>query len=148
MGEDALGANLTGRYRIRAIRPAFDDVHRLCSKTRDKFEIRRHALKLRFWPDVCTEADSGQVIDLDWEWVKSLPGSKVGELRIDDRIGGNDNLRIIFFQGPSEVIEPLPMIWVLRVMQKSRNNFSKHDLAIFRARRLLVLERFYNNHLR
>jgi hypothetical protein len=147
MREDAQGKHLTGTYRVRAIRPAFDDVHRLCRRVRDKMEIRKHSLKLRFWPNVQSEDEAGKLLDLDWSWVKSLPGLKIGELRIDDVIGGNDNLRIIFFQGPTSVKEPLPMLWVLRVMQKTRMDFSKHDLTVFRARRLLVLERFYHNPL-
>lgn len=141
-----VGERLTGSYRVRAIRPAFDDTNRLFRKARDNAILRRHALKLRYWPENHPEDQSGKLIDLDWEWVRSLPGLKVGELRIDDEIGGHDNLRIIFFVGDAAIREPLPMIWVLRVMQKKRNDFTKNDLATFRARRLLVIERFYDHH--
>lgn len=128
------GEHLTGTHRVRAIRPAFEDASGLLKKTREKCELRRHSLKLRYWPDT---------VDLSWSWIKSLDGMKVGELRIDDTIGGNDNLRIIFFVGDSSVKDPLPLIWVIRVMQKKRMDFSKNDLRIFKARRLLVIERFY-----
>ena len=134
---------LSGTRRVRAIRPAFCDVSRLCRRTRDKFEIRRHALKLRYWPDKHPADDSGKVLDVDWCWIRALRGLNIGELRIHDTIGGNDNLRIIFFEGDSAVRDPLPMVWVLCVMQKKRDDFSAHDLAVFKARRTLVLERFY-----
>lgn len=137
------GENLTGTRRVRAIRPAFDDVARLCKRTRDKIEVRRHALKLRYWPDKHPTDHCGKVLDLDWSWIRALPGLNIGELRVHDTIGGNDNLRIIFFEGDSSVREPLPMVWVLCVMQKKRDDFSVHNLAVFRARRTLVIERFY-----
>lgn len=138
------GENLTGSFRVRAIWPAFADVNGLFKNSRDKISVRRHSLKLRYWPEKHPEdVDSGQVLDLDWSWVRSLPGLKIGELRIQDVIGGHDNLRVIFFEGDSAVREPLPMLWVIRVMQKKRDDFSKHDLTIFKARRLLVVERFY-----
>jgi hypothetical protein len=139
-----VGEFLTGNFRVRAIRPAFGDVFKLCNKWSENAEIRRHSLKLRYWPSNHPEDESGKIIDLDWSWIKSMPGLNVGELRIRDDIAGNDNLRIIFFVGDAEVREPLPVIWILRVMQKSRDDFSKHDIATFRARRLLVVERFYN----
>jgi len=92
--------SLTGSFFVRAIRPAFADVNHLFNRTRDKIEVRRHALKLRYWPDSITTEPSGQVVDLDWSWIRSLDGLKVGELRVHDTIGGQDNLRIIFFVGP------------------------------------------------
>jgi hypothetical protein len=139
------GEYLTGRYRIRAIRPAFNDADSLVSTTRERIQLRRHALKLRFWPDQNPTDLSGKIVDLDWSWVRSIPSSKIGELRVHDVIGGNDNLRIIFFVGPAEVKIPLPQIWILRVLQKKRDDFSAHEISIFKARRDLVLERFYNS---
>ncbi len=110
---------------------------------KDNIRIRRHSLKLRYWPQQNPEDDSGQVLDIDWSWVQALKGKKVGELRIQDVIGGNDNLRVIFFVGDSAVREPLPMIWILRVMQKKRDHFSRADIKIFEARCTIVMERFY-----
>lgn len=66
----------------------------------------------------------------------------MGERRIDDVICGHDNLRLIFHVGSPEIREPMPMIWILRALQKTRDDFSNHDVAIFKARRLLVRERF------
>jgi hypothetical protein len=105
-------------------------------------EIRRHALKLRYWPEHHPADEAGKILDLDWEWIRALTGLRIGELRVADAIGGNDNLRVIFYVGNTEIREPLPMIWILRVLQKKRDDFSKHDVSIFKARRLLVIERF------
>lgn len=138
-----VGEFLKGNFRVRAIRPAFSDVYRLCDNWSENAEIRRHSLKLRYWPDNHPEDESGQLLDLDWSWIKSMPGMDVGELRVHDTIGGNDNLRIIFYVGDKKICEPLPMIWVIRVIQKARDDFSKHDITTFKARRLLVIERFY-----
>ena len=134
--------NLTGNYRVRVFKPAFDEVQKLCPRIKDRMVLRRHALKLRYWPQSHPTDDAGRILDLDWSWIRSLPGLRVGELRIDDVIGGNDNLRIIFYVGSSEIREPLPMIWVLRAMQKKREEFTTNDISIFRARRALVIERF------
>jgi hypothetical protein len=134
---------LTGNYFIRAVRPFFADGDHLFVRTRGKIEFRRHSLKLRYWPEEFTTEPSGQVVDLDWSWIKSLPGMKVGELRIHDTIGGHDNLRVIFFVGPPNERMPKTCIWLLAVIQKKRNDFSSHEIATFKARRTLVLERFY-----
>ena len=107
-------------------------------------EVRRHALKLRFWPERCPADDDGQLLDLDWSWVKALSGKRVGELRISDSIGGHDNIRVIFFDPHKQAEkEPMPMLWVLAVFQKKRDDFTKHQILVFKTRRKIVLERFY-----
>ena len=134
---------LTGNFRVRALRPAFDDVNHLFVRTRDKIEVRRHALKLRYWPDQFTTEESGQVVDLDWSWIRSLPSLRVGELRIHDTIGGHDNLRIIFFLGHECDPSAKRCIWILSVIQKARQDFSAQHIRVFKARWLLVCQRFY-----
>ena len=37
----------------------------------------------------------------------------------------------------------MPTIWVLGVLQKKRNDFSKANFVNFKARRQIVLTRFY-----
>lgn len=138
-----VGEHLTGNYHVRAIRPALQEAGRLCNRMRENMEIRRHALKLRYWPEQHPQDDSGQLLDLDWSWIRSMPGMDVGELRVRDHIAGHDNLRLIFFVGGPFASHPMPIIWILRVMQKDRDDFSRHDIAIFKARRTLVVERFY-----
>ena len=135
--------SLTGDFLVRVLRPAFDDARGLFRRTRDNIELRRHALKLRYWPQSTEDQASGEVIDLDWSWIRSLPNKKVGELRIHDTIGGNDNLRVIFFVGPPDQRMPKTCIWILAVIQKKKDDFSRNEIAVFNARRILVWERFY-----
>jgi hypothetical protein len=59
--------------------------------------MRRHPLKLRYWPEPRPQDESGQVLDLDWEWIKACKGLRIGELRIHETIAGFDNWRVIFF---------------------------------------------------
>ena len=137
--------SLAGNFFVRAFRPAFDDVHRLFTRTRDKIEVRRQALKLRHWPEPLTTEPSGQVVDLDWSWIRALPGLNIGELRIHDTIGGQDNLRVIFFDGPPNDRLPKRCIWILSVIQKKRDDFSVLQLRTFKSRRTVVSERFYRD---
>jgi hypothetical protein len=109
----------------------------------DLMEVRRHAMKLRFWPDAAPGAQQGQVMDLDWCWVQGLPWNDIGELRISDVIAGNDNLRIIFHRGGDKLVDPLPVIWILRVFQKKAMHFTSNDLKIFSERRRHIRRRFY-----
>jgi hypothetical protein len=53
-------------------------------------------------------------------------------------------LRVVFFD-PRIATKPLPILWVLSVFQKKRDDFTKAQLANFKLRRKLVLERFYHN---
>lgn len=136
-----LPGNMTGRYRVRALREAFQDAHHWLPATKHRGELRRHSLKLRFWPDHSPSDDNGTLLDLNWSWIKSLPQKRVGELRIDDEIGGCDNLRVIFFDPAKS--EGVPMIWILAVLQKKRDDFTRAQILNFKQRRLIVLERFY-----
>ncbi len=67
--------NMTGMHRVRVVRPAFHDAHFWLPRMRDRAELRRQALKLRFWPERCPEDENGQVLDLDWCWIKRLSGN-------------------------------------------------------------------------
>jgi hypothetical protein len=139
---DELPGNLTGRFHVRVLRPALHDAHRLMPRTKDRAILRRHSLKLRYWPTPKPEDESGMALDLNWEWIRSLPGMKVGELRVQDTLGGNDNLRVIFFK--PEKSQPLPTLWVIAVLQKRRNDFTKAQITNFKSRRKIVLNRFYD----
>lgn len=134
----AEGDFLQGPYRVRATTQAFKTVRRLFTRKKEAMILRRHALTLAWW----AEGVPG-VIVLDWEWVKALPGQKVGELRISERIGGHDNLRIYFFVGDESVREPLPMIWVLHVIQKKSNDIKQGVIDTLELQREMVIERFY-----
>jgi len=144
-GQREAGGGLTGNYWIRPVQPAFKQATKLFERPGHYFELKGHALKLRYWPDGAIDRGGGVLLDLDWEWIKALPNEKVGELRIADHIAGHDNLRLIFYVGGPGVQTPLPIIWILAVLQKKRTEFTSRDIDVFHARRVLVDERFYKN---
>ncbi len=141
-----LPGNLTGTMHVRALRAAFHDAHHWLPRMRDRAILRRHSLKLRFWPEKHPEDDNGLILDLDWEWIKALrkKNKKIGELRINETIGDHDNLRVIFFK--PDILKPHPMIWILSVFQKKRQDFTRAQLQTFEDRSAIVLERFYDEH--
>jgi hypothetical protein len=143
MAQRTKGAGLTGSYRVRTLSSALQAARRLFPKAGDVMELRSQALKLRYWPQRNPTDDSGQLLDLNWAWIKSLSGLNVGELRIGDTIGGHDNLRVIFFVAEKRAADPMPIIWILHVMQKKRQGFTTADAVIFKARRKLVGALFY-----
>lgn len=134
---------LEGNYHVRVFRPAWSDVHRWFPRTKHKIEVRSHALKLRYWPEKNPSDERGVLLDLDWCWIRALRTRSIGELRIDDTIGGNDNIRIVFFRGDPKVRLPLPIIWILAVLQKKGDDWTTANYKTFKARRTLVVERFY-----
>jgi hypothetical protein len=107
-------------------------------------DLRRHALKLRFWGQ--RHGPTATVLDLEYESIKSMQGSGVYELRIDE-VGGQRNIRILFLDPPASwaplYASPLPIIWVLEALPKVRQEWTGHDLSRFRAKRELVRQRFY-----
>jgi len=82
-------------------------------------------------------------MDLDWSWVQGLRWNDIGELRIIDTVAGNDNLRINFHCGGDRLVDPLPLMWILRVFQKKSMHFTSNDLNIFSERRRHIRRRFY-----
>ena len=143
MTERKPGDFLTGQWRVRTLLAAAKDANRILPRTRDRMILRRHALKLRYWPEQNPTTESGLLLDVDWSWIRALPNLKIGELRIGETIGGMDNLRVIFYVGNKDVGDPLPMIWTLLVMNKRRQDFTSANLAVMKARRKIVVERFY-----
>lgn len=84
------------------------------------------------------------MLDLDWEWIASMKGTNVGELRIADEIGGHDNLRIIFFVAPRVITkDPLPRIWTISILQKKDRDFTSRDIRSFRGRLNILSVRYY-----
>lgn len=139
------GGILRGTYHVRPSEAARHTARKLFPRMRDLMEVRRHALKLSHWPDAPPGAEGGQALDLDWEWVKGLPKNvrDVGELRIDDEIGGFNNLRIIFYKAGPPPGWPKNMMWILDVFQKKRQDFSAGDLARFRLLQKGVIDCYY-----
>ena len=138
-----------GRCHVRLCRPSFTAAYRLMPDARAMWELRAHALKLRFFPEKHPGDESGVVLDVDWSWIQALKGKGVGELRINEVIGGHDNLRVIFFQGDEkmpDLISGKPIIWILHVMQKKRQRFTPGEIEVMRGRRALVMERYYKSY--
>lgn len=130
---------LTGTYRVRVYRPVFSEAKKMFPRVSDFMEIKRHALKLRFWPRAGPQNTHGQVLDLDWSWVEGISSRDIGELRIHDVIANQNDLRIISCV-PGIVCNGsgLPTIWILRVFQKKADGFSTRDLEIFKQRGIQV----------
>lgn len=140
---DAGPNHLTGNFFVRRLDSAIAEVNRDFRSVRDRIEIRRQALKLRYWPAPATEDASGRLIDLDWSYIRALHDLKIGELRIHRPVGGHANIRIIFFVGPPNARLPKPCIWILSVFAKKRDDFTTKQIEIFHARREIVLARYY-----
>ncbi|MFO0916516.1 MAG: hypothetical protein U0795_26405 [Pirellulales bacterium] len=105
------------------------------------FELRRHVLKLAYFPSGSVDS---QVVDIDWDWITGTGEEGIGELRISDVIGGQDNLRVIFFLANQvRSNEPLPRIWILTVLQKKNQRFSPNELRTFAAAKKLIILRHY-----
>jgi hypothetical protein len=147
-----LPGQLTGKHYVRVIRPAFHDAHHWLPSMRDRAELRRQSLKLRFWGQDGAIDTDGLVVDLNSSWIRAARALDIGELRIDDVIGGHNNLRVITWHPKQDIraswskeFGPVSHIWILAVMQKKRDEFTRSDLSNFKARRLTALERFYLN---
>jgi hypothetical protein len=104
--------------------------------------LRRHALKLRYWPGRNPKDERGVLLDVDWSWIQALKGLDVGELRIGDKIGGHDNVRVIFFAPDTKPSgSALPVLWILAAFPKKGDEFSAAQIKIFRFRRQLIIKR-------
>jgi hypothetical protein len=141
---------LTGTHLVRALRSALQGGKMYWPKCRDRMEVRRDALKLRFWGLRSETDEQGRmVMDVSYESIKSLQGMGIYELRLDDGIGGVQNGRIVFFVPPEKWkpirATPLPTIWILEALPKKRNEWTGHDLDRFRAKRAIVKERFFES---
>ena len=142
---------LTGCNFVRFSRHGLQAIRAYWFRLGDRFEVRRQALKLRFW-DERHEHGPGMLFDHTYESIKALSGEGVYELRIDDDIGGQSNIRVVFFDPPSgwkrttDNIRPMRVIWVLEALPKKRNEWTKNDLTRFKGQRLLIKRRFYDAH--
>ena len=140
--------SVTGCNFVRFTRHGLQAIRAYWEKIGDRFEVRRQALKLRFWDERHTHS-TGMLFDHTYESIKSLAGLGIYELRLDDDIGGQSNIRIIFFDPPASWVpaaehkKPLRVIWVLETMPKRRNEWTTNDITRFRASRLLLKQRFY-----
>ncbi len=91
---------LQGCNFARFSRHGLQSVRSHWSSMADRFEVRRMALKLRFWDERHLHG-SGMLLDHSYEKIKALAAQNVYELRLDDEIGGQSNIRIVLFDPPS-----------------------------------------------
>lgn len=144
---EQLGKHLTGTHRIRAVKSALHKAKKLWPNKAERMEVRRQTLKLRFWGERHLLGSDTGIFDLSYEPIRTMKGSGVFELRLDDEIGGHRNIRVIFFVPPDSLVSnaptPLPMIWVLETIPKRRPQWTVHDIDRFWAVRTVVEERFY-----
>lgn len=138
--------SVTGCNFVRFSRHGLQAIRKHWASVPDRFEIRRQALKLRWWDERQTHG-AGLLFDLTYESIKALSGSGIYELRIDDVVGDHDNIRIVLFDPPSDWIpleeKPLKIVWVLEALQKERDGWTKNELNRFSASRLLLKQRCY-----
>lgn len=117
--------------RVRICRPAFQDMHHLVMpRLTARAQLRRHALKLRFWQegDTC-------VADLDCFQVSN---EGLFAVELADDFGLADGFRVVFCEVP--IPEPEGTICVLSVM-RTDEPFTAAALAILRGRELVARER-------
>jgi len=138
---------ITGTHFVRVLRAALHICRHHWPRVKERMEVRRQALKLRYWGHRHESTDTA--LDLSYESIKAMPGSGVYELRLDDEIGGMRNIRVIFLLPPTSWVaaswtKPLPVIWLLDVLSKKSNEWKLHQIERFWAAREVVKERFYS----
>lgn len=140
---------ISGCNFVRFTRHGLQSIRNCWDKIGDRFEVRRQALKLRFWDERHTHGP-GLLFDHSYENIKALQGLGVYELRLDDEIGGQKNIRVVLFDPPSNWepqvnnVKPLRVVWVLEALPKRRNDWTTNEITRFRGSRLLIQKRFYS----
>ncbi len=115
--------------RVRIGRPAFQDLHLLLPRLLGRAQLRRQAMKLRWWQRGDRSAGDVDCCSIDSEFF---------ELLVLDDYGLTDGLRIAFCEEPTP--EPDGTIWVLSVMRQGEP-LSSAAMDIIRGRRAIVRER-------
>lgn len=114
--------------RVRICRPAFQDMHHLVMpRLVARAQLRRHAMKLRFWSrgDVC-------VADLE---CFHLGNEELFAVRIADGFGLADGFHVVFCEIP--IPDPSGTLCVLSVMRDDEP-FSPVTLDILRGRAVIA----------
>jgi hypothetical protein len=87
---------------------------------------------------------------LDWDTITGMKPPKACELRVDDVIGGLNNLRLIFYVFDERLVregDSLPRLWTIGVMQKKTRRFTAFDLSTFAARVTILRQREYADYI-
>ena len=141
-------SNLFGHFHVTPTFAAMKEAEKLFPRYGDYQEARKQALKLAYWPS--GESQGGRICDLDWEEISGMRAPKACELRIEDKIGGYNNLRIIFYVFKKDLILPgdvMPRLWTISVLQKKTQKWSANDLTTFRGRVVIHRQRIYGSWL-
>lgn len=140
--------SLSGTNFVRFSRHGLQSIRSYWPNMADRFEVRRQGLKLRFWDERHLHG-TGMLFDHSYEKIKALASESIYELRLDDDIGGQSNIRIVLFDPPStwktveDNVRPFRVIWILEALPKKRNEWTKNDITRFKGQRLLLKKRFY-----
>ncbi len=140
---------VTGTHLVRVLRSGLQGAKYFWPKVGDRMDVRRNALKLRFWGMRSEAVGNEMIMDVSYETIKALQGLGVYELRLDDEIGGHRNIRVIFFVPPEKwkpvAKLPMPTLWILEAVPKKRQGWTTNEINRFRAKRAIVKERFFEN---
>ncbi|MBN1394747.1 MAG: hypothetical protein JW959_06960 [Pirellulales bacterium] len=117
--------------RVRICRPAFQDMcHLVMPRLAARAQLRRHAMKLRFWSrgDAC-------VADLD---CYQIPNQELFVGTVTDGFGLADGFHVVFCEEACP--EPGGTICILSVMRVDEP-FSEAAIEILRGREVIARER-------
>lgn len=117
--------------RVRICRPAFQDMHHLVMpRLAARAQIRRHAMKLRFW-------SRGDTLVADLGCFQ-IPNEELFVLTVSDGFGLADGFQVVFCE--ESIPEPKGTICILSVMREDEP-FSAAALEILRGREIVARER-------
>lgn len=117
--------------RVRICRPAFQDMHHLVMpRLAARAQLRRHAMKLRFW----TRGDAF-VADLGCFQIRN---EELFVVTVSDGFGLADGFHVVFCEEP--IPEPFGTLCVLSVM-RTDEPFSDATIEILRSREVVARER-------
>src|SRR5688572_649771 len=140
---------ITGANFVRFTRQGLKSIRHHWDQLGDRMECRRQALKLRFWDDRHRHP-VGMLLDHSYESIKALARFGIYEMRLDDDIGGQSNIRVVFFDPASDLVpkpkekRPMRVVWILEVLPKKRNDWTTNELTRFRALAKLIKSRMYD----
>ena len=145
---------LTGVNFVRFSRHGLQAGRHWWPRAAPRFELRRHVLKLRFW-DERHEHPPGIIMDLSYEGIKSLAGERIYEVRVDDEIGGHENIRILMYDPPTDLVpyvdhpvvdgKVFRSVWVLEAMPKRRDGWTTNEIDRFRRSAKMIRLRCYED---
>lgn len=121
----------SGPRRVRSCRPAFQDMHHLVMpRLAARAQLRRHAMKLRFW-----NRGDAHAADLD---CMRIPNEELFVVTVTDGFGLADGFNVVFCEVP--IPEPDGTLCVLSVMRIDER-FSDAAIEILRCREVVARER-------